>query len=157
MSDYIDTVNIEGVEYDIQDTQTKESLQNLANSLVVSSEKIDTGQKWFGNKPIYKQLFSFSSTNYTDATDRRSFELAKPNNIYRILSMSGIYSAYDVNDNFMIGESLPAFSMDASLKSFLWINTYFGSDLTQHLLVACQKASDYRRVTAQLLIEYIEQ
>ena len=54
MSDYVDTVNIEGVNYSIQDTLTKLELGELEAGLVYSTEKVDTGMKWTGCQTIYK-------------------------------------------------------------------------------------------------------
>lgn len=156
MSDYVDTVDIEGIQYDIQDSATKNALANFEGGFVLSSEKVDTGQKWFGNKTIYSQLLALSATNYVDSVDRRTFELQLPNNIHRILTMSGTYSVYSASGELVTGQSLPALWVGSELKAFLWINAWFGIDNIQHLAIAGQKAPDYRRATAELLIKYIE-
>lgn len=54
MSDYVDTVDIEGIQYSIQDTQTKEELEDL--QILSTSRKI-VGKNIDG-RPIYEQVFA---------------------------------------------------------------------------------------------------
>lgn len=54
MSDYIDTVNIEGVNHSLQDTPLTTAFQGFVDSSDYSLEEIDTGQKWINGKSIYK-------------------------------------------------------------------------------------------------------
>ena len=61
MSDYVDTVNIEGVNYSIQDTLTKLELGELEAGLVYSTEKVDTGMKWTGGQTIYKKVLLYQA------------------------------------------------------------------------------------------------
>ena len=62
MSDYIDKVNIEGTDYDIQDTPTKEQAE--ANAQDISEMKTSqnystaehlTGRKWLDGRPTYEK------------------------------------------------------------------------------------------------------
>ena len=60
MSDYVDTVDIEGVQYDIQDTPTKEQAEENAQDISemkasqnYSTTEHLTGRKWLDGKPTY--------------------------------------------------------------------------------------------------------
>lgn len=62
MSDYVDTVDIEGVQYDIQDTETKEiadqnkqDIEALQGSIDYSTEEHLTGRKWLDGRPTYEK------------------------------------------------------------------------------------------------------
>ena len=68
MSDYIDKVDIEGTQYDIQDTPTKEQaeenaqrIEELENLDIYSLEEIQTAGRWINNKPIYRKVFNMGS------------------------------------------------------------------------------------------------
>lgn len=89
MSDYIDTVDIEGTQYDIQDTPTKEQteentqrIEELENLDIYSLEEIDTSKKWVDNKPIYKKTFVITS-NFTES-------ISLPVNTDTLVSIQGI-------------------------------------------------------------------
>lgn len=60
MSDYIDTVDIEGTQYDIQDTATKQTADQNQQDIETMKESADysttehlTGRKWLDGKPTY--------------------------------------------------------------------------------------------------------
>lgn len=66
MSDYVDTVDIEGTQYDIQDTATKQTADENAQEIEsiktgndYSLSEINTGKKWINNKPIYRKVISY--------------------------------------------------------------------------------------------------
>lgn len=61
MSDYVDTVDIEGVQYSIQDTLTKLQLGELEAGQVYSTTKVDTGMKWTNGQTIYRKVLIFQS------------------------------------------------------------------------------------------------
>lgn len=62
MSDYVDKVDIEGIQYDIQDTitkqQTEENAQDIAEIKVVANYSLTerlTGRKWLDGRPTYEK------------------------------------------------------------------------------------------------------
>lgn len=62
MSDYIDKVDIEGTQYDIQDTLTKEQaeenkrdIEALQGEVDYSTEEHLTGRKWLDGRPTYEK------------------------------------------------------------------------------------------------------
>ena len=68
MSDYVDTVDIEGVQYDIQDTatkttadQNKQDIEAMKESADYSTEEHLTGRKWINNKPTYEKTVNFGA------------------------------------------------------------------------------------------------
>lgn len=65
MSDYVDTVDIEGTQYDIQDTATKQTadqnkqdIEAIKESADYSTEEHLTGRKWLDGKPTYEKTVS---------------------------------------------------------------------------------------------------
>lgn len=73
MSDYVDTVDIEGTQYDIQDTATKQTADENAQEIEgiktgndYSLSEINTGKKWIDNKPIYRKVIQVD--NIVDGT-----------------------------------------------------------------------------------------
>lgn len=65
MNDYVDIIDIEGVQYDIQDTPTKtqaeenaQKIEELENLDLYSLEEIQTASKWIDNKPIYRKVIA---------------------------------------------------------------------------------------------------
>lgn len=65
MSDYVDKVNIDGADYDIQDTSTKEQveentqkIEELENFDIYSLQETQTASKWIDNKQIYRKVFT---------------------------------------------------------------------------------------------------
>lgn len=61
MSDYVDTVDIEGTQYDIQDTATKASLENFEEGQNYSTATINTGIKYMDGSYIYKKTIVFTT------------------------------------------------------------------------------------------------
>lgn len=62
MSDYVDTVDIEGTQYDIQDTATKQQAEENAQNIAEIKVAIDysltehlTGRKWLDGRPTYEK------------------------------------------------------------------------------------------------------
>lgn len=82
MSDYVDTVNIEGVNYSIQDTLTKLELGELEAGQVFSTEKVDTGMKWTGGQTIYRKVLIFQAPAQGNAN----------------------YPSNDINETYPIGD-----------------------------------------------------
>lgn len=65
MSDYVDTVDIEGTQYSIQDTQTKEQaeenkqdIEALQGEVDYSTEEHLTGRKWLDGRPTYEKTIN---------------------------------------------------------------------------------------------------
>lgn len=61
MSDYVDTVDIEGVQYDIQDSATKAGLENFEEGQNYSTVAINTGMKYTDGSDIYKKTIVFTT------------------------------------------------------------------------------------------------
>lgn len=156
MSDYVDTVNIEGVEYDIQDTATKQALADFEEGFVVSSEKVDTGQKWSGNKTIFRQLLTVSLTNFTDMNLRRLFEVSLPNNVSKLISVKGFYRCYGQTDNLVFGQTVQGVSFDENMVGFISCNLWIDTVDKQHFGIVTRANQNYKRITGEFLIEYIE-
>lgn len=67
MSDYIDKVDIEGTQYDIQDSATKATAEQNAQDIekietdnVYSFNEVKTNEIWHNGKPIYKKTIDIS-------------------------------------------------------------------------------------------------
>lgn len=76
MSDYIDTVDIEGTQYDIQDTATK--AQAETNAQDISEMKVSqnysttehlTGRKWIDGRPTYEKTIDCGALPNTGVKD----------------------------------------------------------------------------------------
>ncbi len=156
MSDYVDTVDIEGIQYDIQDTATKQALESFEESFDISSEKVDTGQKWSGNKTVFRQFLTFSLTNSSDTGSRRLFELSLPNNINKLVSVKGFYRCYLQNGDFTFGECIQGVSLDTNMTGFIACNLWIDSADKQHFGIVTSTGSNFRRIAGEVLVEYIE-
>lgn len=71
MSDYIDKVDIEGTQYDIQDTATKQTaeqntqeIEDIKTSNDYSLPEVNTGKKWIDGELIYRKCV-LATNNFT--------------------------------------------------------------------------------------------
>lgn len=84
MSDYVDTVDIEGVQYDIQDTATKTTADQNKQDIEAMKESADysttehlTGRKWIDGRPTYEKTFLVYSNTRTPHSITNISEICK--------------------------------------------------------------------------------
>lgn len=101
MSDYVDTVDIEGTQYDIQDTATKEKLEDLQ---ILSNSKKVVGKDIDG-RPIYEQVLTgLTPSSGSVVGTRTSVEVPLLSGVEELISAEGYFSVANVK--YLIGSSI---------------------------------------------------
>lgn len=147
MSDYIDTVDIEGAQYDIQDTATKQTADQNAQDIEAMKESADysteehlTGRKWSDGRPTYEKTINFGALpNATSKSVQTGIQ-----NLRTFVKVSGISYPGDrsvfrplpyphVNQNAVIGINLTAttLSVFTSMDYSSHTNTYVTLEYTK--------------------------
>ena len=146
MSDYVDTVDIEGVQYDIQDTLTKEQteentqrIEGLENLDLYSLEEIQTAGRWVNNKPIYRKVFSHPSSFPAGTTSIPS----GVSNIENIIKIGAVFHAPN-----RYTWTLPLLSAAATEV----INAYFDHQTSNIVVVSSKTLTEYTQ--NYLILEY---
>lgn len=146
MSDYIDTIDIEGVQYDIQDTLTKEQteenaqkIEELENLDIYSLEEIQTAGRWVNNKPIYRKVFSRLSSFPVGNTNIPS----GVSNIENIIKIDIVFHAPN-----LYTWTKPLLSAAATEI----INAYFNHQTNNIVVVSSKSLADYTQ--NYLILEY---